>query len=280
MVVTSPLILTTGPGTSSMGTARSHRLQRFLHLPERVRSPLCSHHRASPPIRCDHPREWTLLFNQGQKLYATTGDWANGSGGVTQLNDGSTLGGDMATCTTPYSDSDNDGLQDFLEENVHSTDPHDTDTDDDGLEDYSEILNGTDPTNPDSDGDGLFDGHEVSIGTDPNTVEDTDGDGTPDWWDEDEDGDGISGTPECRPSDPDAYQLLNGGFEEPDQSGTNQQHAESNVPSWNTTESDSDGADIETIGQDTTIRGQRAAHMPATNTLRSTLIRPHPCTRT
>ena len=187
----------------------------------------------------------TLLFNQGQKLYATTGDWANGSGGVTQLNDGSTLGGDMATCTTPYSDSDNDGLQDFLEENVHSTDPHDTDTDDDGLEDYSEILNGTDPTNPDSDGDGLFDGHEVSIGTDPNTVEDTDGDGTPDWWDEDEDGDGISGTLECRPSDPDAYQLLNGGFEEPDQSGTNQQHAESNVPSWNTTESDSDGAEIE-----------------------------------
>ena len=63
----------------------------------------------------------TLLFNQGQKLYATTGDWANGSGGVTQLNDGSTLGGDMATCTTPYSDSDNDGLQDFLEENLSAT---------------------------------------------------------------------------------------------------------------------------------------------------------------
>ena len=184
----------------------------------------------------------TLLANDGTSLYMYTGDWENDSSGVeTVLHTGSTASGDMATCTTPYTDTDGDGLQDFLEENVYNSNPNNNDTDNDDLEDYDEILNGTDINDPDSDGDGLFDGHEVSVGSDPNTVEDEDGDGTADWWDTDEDGDGIPGTLECNPTNPDAYNLVNGGFESPEVSGsdTTHQYPQASVPGWSTTESDS-----------------------------------------
>ena len=66
-------------------------------------------------------------------------------------------------------DSDNDGLSDGDEINIHNTDPLDTDTDDDGLLDGDEVnVYGTDPLDTDSDSDGLSDGDEVFIyGTDP-----------------------------------------------------------------------------------------------------------------
>ncbi|RJU88668.1 MAG: LamG domain-containing protein, partial [Candidatus Poseidoniales archaeon] len=184
----------------------------------------------------------TLLANHGTSLYMFDGDWENGSGSYTLLNSGTGTSGDMATCTTPYTDTDSDGLEDFLEENVYNSNPNSNDTDNDGLEDYSEILNGTNITNPDSDGDGLFDGHEVSIGSDPNVVEDSDGDGTADWWDTDEDNDGIPGTLECNPTNPDAYNLVNGGFELPELTGTDStsQLAQANVPGWLTTDSQGD----------------------------------------
>ncbi|NNE54453.1 MAG: hypothetical protein HKN32_00435, partial [Flavobacteriales bacterium] len=75
-------------------------------------------------------------------------------------------------------DSDGDGLTDWEEHNVYSTDPDDTDSDDDGLEDGEEVMvYDTDPANGDTDGDGLDDGTEVGLTlTDPN-VPDTDDNG-------------------------------------------------------------------------------------------------------
>ena len=76
----------------------------------------------------------------------------------------------------------------------------DIDTDGDGILDSDENTNGTDPLNPcdpnpaavlsgDCDGDGIL--NEFEVGTDPNNLQDTDGDGTPDILDIDDDGDGI-----------------------------------------------------------------------------------------
>jgi outer membrane protein OmpA-like peptidoglycan-associated protein len=78
-------------------------------------------------------------------------------------------------------DSDGDGLSDYDEIYVYSTNPLSPDTDEDGLNDYEEVMTyGTDPLNPDSDGDGLSDGDEVNVyNTDPLDA-DTDGDGLSD----------------------------------------------------------------------------------------------------
>jgi outer membrane protein OmpA-like peptidoglycan-associated protein len=58
-------------------------------------------------------------------------------------------------------DSDGDGLTDEEEKRL-GTDPYDPDTDDDGLSDGEEVnLHGTDPLNPDTDLDALRDGAEV-----------------------------------------------------------------------------------------------------------------------
>jgi hypothetical protein len=75
-------------------------------------------------------------------------------------------------------DTDGDGLSDGDEVNIHGTNPNNADTDGDGLSDGDEVnIHGTDPNNSDTDGDGLSDGDEVNIyGTNPNNA-DTDGDG-------------------------------------------------------------------------------------------------------
>ncbi len=74
-------------------------------------------------------------------------------------------------------DSDGDGLT-LGQEFVAGTDPDDPDTDQDGLSDGDEVnMHGTDPLDIDSDGDGLPDGEEVhTFGTDP-TLADSDGGG-------------------------------------------------------------------------------------------------------
>ncbi|MFN1834890.1 OmpA family protein [Balneola sp. MJW-20] len=100
-------------------------------------------------------------------------------------------------------DTDEDGLNDYLELYEYETNPLSPDTDEDGLTDGDEVNNyDTDPNNADTDGDGLSDGDEVnSYNTDPNNT-DSDGDGLSD-GDEvndhrtdpnnsDSDGDGIS----------------------------------------------------------------------------------------
>ena len=67
------------------------------------------------------------------------------------------------------SDSDSDGLSNYHERNIYSTDPNDADSDDDGLNDGDEINTySTDPNDADSDNDGFNDGDEVSLSLNPN----------------------------------------------------------------------------------------------------------------
>lgn len=106
--------------------------------------------------------------------------------------------------TNPLSpDTDDDGLTDGEEINEYDTDPNNADTDGDGLSDGDEVNSyNTDPNNTDSDGDGLSDGDEVNDHrTDPNNS-DSDGDGISDYDElmthntdpnnEDSDGDGFT----------------------------------------------------------------------------------------
>ena len=67
-------------------------------------------------------------------------------------------------------DSDDDGLSDKAEIEVHETNPLNPDADRDGLLDGAEIAAGTDPDNKDTDGDGISDFNEIQDGTDPLVV--------------------------------------------------------------------------------------------------------------
>lgn len=74
-----------------------------------------------------------------------------------------------------YIDSDGDGLDRELEQQLGTSD-NNADSDGDGLSDYDEVfVYGTDPTNPDTDGDGMKDGWEVLHGLNPK-VNDASGD--------------------------------------------------------------------------------------------------------
>ena len=70
------------------------------------------------------------------------------------------------TATGAAVDTDQDGLSDQYEQQIH-TDPLTADTDHDGLNDNLEVTFGTDPLDPDSDHDGLPDGSEVHFGSNP-----------------------------------------------------------------------------------------------------------------
>ena len=91
-----------------------------------------------------------------------------------------------ATPVANRTDTDGDGLYDPVEA-VLGTDMNDTDSDFDRLNDYEELMiYATDPLKPDSNYDGLpdyFEVHNVSL--------DVDGDGFPNAWDFDNDGDGV-----------------------------------------------------------------------------------------
>ena len=94
--------------------------------------------------------------------------------------------------TDPHDgDTDDDGLSDGDEVNIHGTDPLDPDTDNDGLNDGDEInTHNTEPLNPDTDGDNLFDGFEVQNRYNPRSdlVQDSPGEGPED----DPDMDGLT----------------------------------------------------------------------------------------
>ena len=135
-------------------------------------------------------------------------------------------------------DSDDDGVSDGDEVLVWDSDPLSTDTDSDGLDDGTEVNKlATDPTNEDTDGDAINDKLEVEgfvyagqtwyldpLESDSNhdtqldTMEcydwttlsdsydasapcpDTDGDGTPDVWDDDNDGDEVVDSVDLSPN--------------------------------------------------------------------------------
>ena len=77
-------------------------------------------------------------------------------------------------------DSDNDGLTNIEEIDTYFTRPHDDDTDDDGLKDGTEIINRLDPNVADTDNDGLTDGDEIDVYLTWPHRADSDGDGVSD----------------------------------------------------------------------------------------------------
>jgi len=87
-------------------------------------------------------------------------------------------------------DSDGDGIPDWWEikYGLNPNDPTDAaaDYDNDGAPNILEFQFNTDPFNPDSDNDGYFDGEEIRNGNNPNGTGriDSDGDGIPDWWED------------------------------------------------------------------------------------------------
>lgn len=107
--------------------------------------------------------------------------------------------------TDPGTNSDSDTLTDFVERRV-GTDPNNPDTDVDGVKDDAELqgynLGGQswygDPRELDSNNDGLADGQEWS--NDGNSQpDDSDGDSLPDFFDPDNDNDGVSDRQDLSP---------------------------------------------------------------------------------
>ncbi len=92
-------------------------------------------------------------------------------------------------------DSDVDGLYDKVEA-VIGTDPANNDTDFDKLTDYFEVQNGLNPQNADSNSDGLPDYYEVTNVP----SQDINGNGVPNAWDPDNDGDGVNDAVDLSPS--------------------------------------------------------------------------------
>ncbi|TFG29838.1 hypothetical protein EU527_15265, partial [Candidatus Thorarchaeota archaeon] len=83
-------------------------------------------------------------------------------------------------------DADDDGLPDIVEA-IIGTNSTCNDTDHDSLTDYFEVFADSDPLEPDTNFDGLPDNQEFSV-----SVSDIDGDGIPNVWDFDNDGDGVN----------------------------------------------------------------------------------------
>ena len=105
------------------------------------------------------------------------------------------LSGNPVSKVIASTDSDNDGLFDDDEINIHMTNPNNPDTDSDGVGDFDEVQAGSDPTTDnDFDGDGLLNSAETSGSSNPWTgtsLGSAPGDIT-DWSKADSDLDGIS----------------------------------------------------------------------------------------
>lgn len=120
-------------------------------------------------------------------------------------------------------DSDDDGLSDQDEINVHLTDPAKSDSDEDGISDGDEVLEvGSDPNKSDSDADGMPDGFEYQyslliLQNDSDADKDADGlsnllefqTGT-DPANADTDGDGLNDSVDAMPLTPSSLPALSG----------------------------------------------------------------------
>jgi|AntRauTorckE6833_2_1112554.scaffolds.fasta_scaffold00174_3 hypothetical protein len=87
-----------------------------------------------------------------------------------ETNNCDLLEGEIKTECEASLNINQDNEESDVEENSISDEEQlrNTDSDDDGLSDYDEInIHGTDPNNPDTDGDGYLDGVEVENGFDP-----------------------------------------------------------------------------------------------------------------
>ncbi len=132
----------------------------------------------------------------------------------------------VETTVAPTSDVDADGLT-ALQEARLGTDPNFADSDSDLISDYIEVKgfsynNKTwysDPTVPDSNNDGLLDSGECleRVDNKDGVCRDTDKDGTPDMFDADNDGDGVSDRMDLSPN---RVMGSNGALTSPQESGS------------------------------------------------------------
>ena len=117
-------------------------------------------------------------------------------------------------------DTDNDGLPDEDETNIHNTDPLNPDSDNDNLMDGYEIFNSsTSPIDSDTDDDLLNDGQEILVFSTNPLQDDTDSDGLSDGtevlvtfsnpllFDDDSDGDGWYWFQDCNDTNPNVKPL-------------------------------------------------------------------------
>lgn len=95
------------------------------------------------------------------------------------------LASDLMSATDNLTDTDGDQIPDNVER-VLGTQWNNSDSDFDKLSDHFEIFNNMDPNDPDSNGDHMPDYYEVN-----EVPLDLDGDGVPNAWDWDNDGDGV-----------------------------------------------------------------------------------------
>ncbi len=100
---------------------------------------------------------------------------------------------DLLAVTEDWTDSDNDTLPDSVER-IIGTDPDNDDSDYDTLNDSYEVEMNMDPLSPDSNKDGISDPREIT-----NVSLDIDGDGIPNPWDRDNDGDGLEDSTDMSP---------------------------------------------------------------------------------
>jgi hypothetical protein len=122
--------------------------------------------------------QWDRIWTLTQEEEDITGDINVDRDGNIYIVGGTQKGVGDIFLTKFGIDFDRDGLSDWQEINVYSTDPYSIDTDEDRLTDYAEIITHlTNPNNADTDGDNLSDYEEIILcSTDPNNI-DSDGDG-------------------------------------------------------------------------------------------------------
>ena len=117
------------------------------------------------------------MFGGTNSFYTIDGsESSNGTWRIEVTNDAGTTTAEFEYRV--FTDADGDGLSDYRESSILSTDPNDSDTDNDGLNDYDEVITYlTDPNDLDSDDDGLNDGIEINTYSSNPLTADTSGDG-------------------------------------------------------------------------------------------------------